>query len=111
MNMMLANKASVPAFSVSLSPSYLYTSGAGTPLTSAVVTATPSGGTGPFTYAWTRLSGSASVTATAPTSPSTAFGSGALGVSSARTADWRCTVTDSLAATTSADITTDFERF
>jgi NADPH:quinone reductase-like Zn-dependent oxidoreductase len=41
--------------------------------TTPVVTATASGGVGPYTYAWTRISGDTSISATAPSGAATAF--------------------------------------
>lgn len=70
---------------------------------SNTVTTTPSGGTGPYTYAWTRVSGSASIQATAPTAATSAFLAG-LYDGTTKTATFRCTVTDSLAATATIDV-------
>ena len=42
-------------------------------LTTAIVTSTATGGTGPFTYSWARTSGDATVTANTPTAASTSF--------------------------------------
>ena len=57
------------------------------------VTVTPAGGTGPYTYAWTYVSGDA-VTVFSPSSAATKF----LSATSAE-AVYKCTVTDSLLAT------------
>lgn len=64
---------------------------------SPAVTATPSGGVAPFTYAWTRVSGFSS-NATAPSSATSSF---SRFVNSGENAseEWRCTVTDALGAT------------
>lgn len=66
-------------------------------VTSATVTVTAVGGTGPYTYAWSKVSGAA-ITATAPTNNVTAF-SGTVGVGETITAIFECEITDSLAAT------------
>lgn len=71
------------------------------------VTALPSGGTGPYTYAWTRQSGYNTHTPSAATSATTHWT-----LSHSTLADpgylaaavWRCTVTDSLLATAFVDI-------
>lgn len=70
--------------------------------TSEAVTVTASGGTGPYTYSWVRLSGASSVYATTPTAAVTAFEASIC--FGARGAVFRCTVTDSLSATASVDI-------
>lgn len=72
-------------------------------VTSNSVTATASGGTGPYTYAWTRISGDSAVVATSPTSASTTF-HGNVGKNQDLQATFRVTATDSLSATATADI-------
>lgn len=62
-------------------------------LTTPPTTVTVSGGAAPFTHAWARISGDATITATAAASATTAFtASVALGVT--KTAVFRDTVTD-----------------
>jgi len=67
---------------VTASPSSIYKTGAtGVALTSAGVTAAPSGGGTPYaTAAWTRVSGSTNITAVSPSSEATTFLSGATGL-------------------------------
>lgn len=77
-------------------------SGAGS-VTTTSVTVTPTGGTGPYTYAWAYLSGDAIFTASAPTAATTTF-SGSVAAGEDKSAVWRCTVTDSLAATASTTV-------
>lgn len=93
----------VPALSVAISPTTA--SATGSTVTTNSVTATPTGGLGPFTYAWTLVSNSG-VTSPAITSPSTAAtrftGSPTDGHSG--TATFRCTVTDSLGTVATADV-------
>lgn len=72
-------------------------------VTSNSVTVTPTGGTAPYTYAWTHLSGSSSVLVTSPTSATTTF-SGNIPKNQERLAVKRCTVTDSLLATATVDV-------
>ena len=82
-------------------------SGAGT-VTTGSVTVTASGGTGPYTYAWTNVSGD-TFTVTSPTAATTTF-SITVAVDEVKTAQYRCTVTDSLAATYAVDVSvTGFE--
>jgi hypothetical protein len=66
-------------------------------VTSATVTVTATGGTGPYTYAWSKIAGD-TITATAPTSNATAF-SGTVGGGETITATFQCVITDSLLAT------------
>lgn len=100
--------AKVTALAVSISPSSLYTTrvGAGT-VVSAPATATASGGSGGYTYAWTYVSGN-SFSVTSPTSASTTFSTSLL-AAQYKLGVYRCTVTDSLSNTAHADITIEFE--
>lgn len=84
-------QAALP-FSASVNPGYATGTGR-VNITTNSVTVTPSGGTGPYTYAWTYVSGDA-FTVLSPTSATTAF-------RAVTTAEgvYKCTVTDSLAAT------------
>lgn len=66
--------------------------------------ATATGGTAPYTYAWTIVSGFA-MTVNSPTSNSTKFSAGPFNLDGQfRTATARCTVTDNVGATAYADI-------
>lgn len=76
--------------------------------TPSTVTVTPSGGTGPYTYAWTHESGDSAVQVTAPTSATTGF-VGNIGKNQTKSAIKRCTVTDSLGATTSVTVSVTLE--
>lgn len=96
--------------SISISPSSLYNSRLGSgSLTSPPATGTGSGGTGPYTYAWTYVSGS-SFTINSPGLASTTFTT-SLTAGQLKSGVYRCTVTDSLSATASATITVDLESF
>lgn len=72
-------------------------------VTSNNVTVSVTGGTGPYTYSWVRLSGDSAVSATASTSATTAF-SATIGKNGEKTATFRCTVTDSLLATDTVSV-------
>lgn len=80
-------------------------------LTTNAVTVTPSGGTGPYTYAWTVHAYSA---ATSPTIgnaalATTAFTQSAVDPDTTETATFRCTVTDAFAQTAQVDVPATFE--
>lgn len=64
------------------------------------VTVTATGGTGPYTYNWTHEAGDSAVTVTSPSSATTTF-RGNVGRNQSKSANKRCTVTDSLGATAS----------
>lgn len=102
-----------PPFTVSVSPSavsgarstYLPSYGV---VTSNTTTATPSGGTAPFSYQWTMTSGIA--TPTKPTLASTAFTAG-LAADSSDTSTAIVTVTDSLGVTATASVSVNLTNF
>jgi hypothetical protein len=73
------------------------------------ITATPTGGLGPFTYSWTRIAGSVGTAAT-PNSATTTF-SQFMGASETVSATFRCTVTDSLGSTATAEVEVTFSAF
>lgn len=52
------------------------------------------GGTGPFTYAWSRTSGDALITAVTPAAASTDWNVSGIGLGGFKTSTWRCAVTD-----------------
>lgn len=69
-----------------LDPSSVFT------VTTDATTVTPSGGTGPYTYAWSYVSGDTHIVALSPTADTTAFG--APTAYAELDAVWKCTVTD-----------------
>ena len=97
--------ASAGALTASASPSFLYeeSPGPGT-ITTDTVTITASGGTGPYTYAWAYLSGYASFSVSSATAAAVDFTSLSLNPGQSRSGVWRCTVTDSAAATFRVDV-------
>ncbi|WP_372732236.1 hypothetical protein [Novosphingobium sp.] len=74
------------------------------------VTATPSGGLGPYTYAWTNIvnGGGTASSAISPTMATTAFIKPSVPAATGYSDTLRCTVTDSLGRTGSADILAEF---
>lgn len=88
-------KSSVSPVTGSASPSSISATGTGA-ITSGSTTVTASGGTGPYTYAWSRISG-ATIAITSPSSASTTF-SATPGAGMDVFATMQCLITDSLGA-------------
>lgn len=65
-------------------------------------TVTASGGTGPYTYSWARVSGDSAVNVSNASAATVTF-SANVPRDGSRSATWRCTVRDSLLATTFVD--------
>lgn len=86
------NKAFFAALTASASPSVV--SGARSPpiVTTNATTATPSGGIGPYSYAWEKVSGD-TISISNPSSATTIF-SATLSSGDLRSAVFRCLVTD-----------------
>lgn len=76
-------------------------------LQTLTATVTATGGTGPYTYAWTRVSGSSAVEATQPAAAATEF-TATVAKNSDITAVMRCTITDSAAAVRTINVTVNF---
>jgi len=85
------------AMTASASPSTLSKTGTAATLTTASTTVTPSGGTAPYTYAWTFVSGD-SFTITSASAATTTF-SATLNEDEFVSGIYRCTVTDSTGGT------------
>lgn len=101
----LRGKSSIPGLSVSASnvsanDAGFASSGAVGPTGNAATT--PSGGVGPYTYSWARVSGSTVPGASSLTAQNPTWS--AASVTGIQTAIWRVTVTDSLGATATAEI-------
>lgn len=75
-------------------------------VTSAVYTATPSGGQAPFTYAWTG----SGATINSQFSASTTFTATGMSAGETRTAEFTCNVTDAFGTTASATVDMTFQR-
>jgi hypothetical protein len=72
----------------------------GTSATTNPATATPIGGQGPFTYAWTQVGDDGSAwTINAPTAATTSFTANSVPPSETQTASFACTITDASGAT------------
>lgn len=103
--------SSYTAPSVSVSPSYVLGTSSGTGPTGTVntarTTASVSGGTGNYTFAWERISGNTNATATSPASPDTAFR--CTGVSGFTNAQFRLRVSDGVTTVYSAVVLAEFQ--
>lgn len=69
-------------------------------------TVSVSGGTPPYTYAWSRQSGSTQINANSPSSASTIFSRVNQPIGASESAIFICTVTDSAARTTQTNTVT-----
>lgn len=100
------------AMSASASPTSLYEAGDTGTITSNSTTVTPAGGSSPYTYAWTKVTGD-TLTVTSPTSATTTFSTSGLAEGNFVAATYRCTVTDSTtptALTATADVSVTLEN-
>lgn len=97
--------STAPPMSASITPSLVFgvTLGTGTVDTDAA-TMSASGGTAPYTYAWTITAYTSAVSPSVlnPTSASTAFRQTSLGIGAAESADIQCVATDANGFTVSA---------
>lgn len=97
----------IPSLSLEITPTIVGASitGAGV-ATSNAATATPTGGSAPFTYSWARVGG-VSGSPDSPTNATTTF-SKTLGNGDETGETFRCTCTDSFGTTATADISVTF---
>lgn len=93
-----AQQSGANDFTVTVSPAALVrlASSLGVLTTDEPAVVTPTGGTGPYTYAWTKAAGD-TLTVTSASAASTTFSANPAG--GTLSAQYMCTVTDSLAAT------------
>lgn len=89
--------------------SVVFGGGLAVDMTSPAVTATTTGGTGPYTYLWTRVSGSYGITCNYPTSPNTSF-SANVPRDQGYTTVFQVVATDSLGATDTALVTVTLDH-
>lgn len=89
-------------------PKFKATTGIG-PAPTINATSTPAGGSGSYSYAWTRVSGDAGITCNAPSAQNPTFSRANCANGSDYIATWRVTVTDTANSNT-ATATTDIEQ-
>lgn len=103
----------IAALTLSVSPGVTAAEGDGgglTNLETPTVTAMPSGGLGPFTYAWTKTSGT-TATITSPTAATTSFAKTSIPPGSTLySATFQCLCTDSTGQTATASCTATFRN-
>lgn len=105
-----SSSGSVGPVTASASPAYVNNTRVGSGLiTSDPVTVTAAGGVGPYTYAWSRVAGD-TYTVNAPSSATTTFTT-TVSAGTAKSASYRCIVTDSLGNNAFVDVTVEFEAF
>jgi hypothetical protein len=78
--------------------------GSATPITTNVVTASATGGSAPYSYAWAKESGDVGWTVNSPSSAATSFKAASVSPGAGTTATMRCTVTDARGATGTVDV-------
>lgn len=100
--------ASVKPLTVVVTPSSVAGSGTFPPVVTNPATATPDGGTAPYTYAWTKVTGTAPSQADSPSAASTTFSSTQLPGLINET--WKCTVTDAAGFTAEDEVDVTFNR-
>jgi hypothetical protein len=99
----VASSASGSSLTASIDAAFAFASGVGGgAFTTPTRTVTAAGGTAPYTYAWTKVSGD-TLTVNSPTAAATTF-TGTPGVGNTLQAVYRCTVTDNVAATATVDV-------
>jgi hypothetical protein len=94
---------------LSLSTSSISGSGRNSTVTTSNVTATPSGGQAPYTYAWAKQSGD-DISAVSPANAISAFQATGMAIDETRNAVFRCTCTDNLGSSANADISVSLTR-
>ena len=94
---------------LTLSASTANKTGTNSTVTTGNITATPSGGQGPFTYAWAKQSGG-SISATNATSAQSGFRATGMAIDEQRTAVFRCTCTDAFGSSDTADVSVTITR-
>lgn len=95
---------------VTASPTAISKTNSGASITTDSTTVTAFGGSTPYTYAWTRNSGSTDIAVDSASAATTTFTGTSLVSGTTYTATFRCTVTDNAAATTTVDVPVTITR-
>lgn len=98
------------ALSAGMSPGSVSSSTIGASQTTGTATVTPTGGTAPYTYAWTWDSGGTGLTITSNTAAATTFGATGVAIDETRSGIAKCTVTDAAAATYAVTVSVTVTR-
>lgn len=100
-----------PAISLSVTPDVFGASSepTGGLITSEPATATPTGGSAPYTYGWAKISGD-TMTVMSPTNATTTFRAN-VPAGATRSAVYRGTVTDNFGQTATADVSITLSNF
>lgn len=100
-----------PPLTVAISPSFASAVGNSGTLTTNAVTASPTGGQGPFTYAWSVVSYEGTLpVVNSPATATTTFRQSGLSLEEDNDCTFRVTVTDSLGTTATANVSALFYR-
>jgi hypothetical protein len=94
----------------SVAPSSITKTDTTATIVTASATVTATGGTTPYTFAWTRIAGSTLIAATSTTAAITTFTGTTLVNGTTYEATFRCTVTDAAAATATVDVVVSITR-
>ncbi len=100
--------AYIKPLTVVITPSSVAGSSNFPPVVTNPATATPDGGKAPYSYAWTKVTGSAPSQADSPSASSTTFSSTQLPGLINET--WKCTVTDAVGFTAEDEVDVTFNR-
>src|SRR5690606_23481898 len=96
---------------LTLTPSPLYDEGFDANVRQGVCTASPTGGVGPFTYKWAKVSGDPIVIVGSDTSAAVTLQSPVLAAGQSVSAVFECTCTDSVGQTAVASVTVSFRFY
>lgn len=99
----------VPLTGATAAPNVVTAGGYGGYLTTDATTITPTGGLAPYTYSWTRISGTVG-TANSASSATTSF-TGLVSTGGFEESTFRCTVTDALGTSVTVDVIATFSDY
>lgn len=101
----------LPSLTATASPASLYKVGYASSITTPSTTVTPTGGTGPYTYAWTWFAGPAgTISINSASAATTTFTGSSMALYDDNNGTARCTVTDSASHTATVNVPVDIYR-